>query len=231
MFIYSLHRIVGINKLHDVDNDGRFGVIREYKNHIKFYIIISFGLLCWAAWMCGWSVIGKLALAGMVSLAYVIPLFRKGKRLRDYNYIKIILIAIVWAYVSILPLQGHIPITHLLLLFLERFIFVFTITLPFDVRDFGIDKLSNLITIPKILGEGNTYKLCTVLILIGATLLFSVHHSSEEAYYSGLPIFLIYFITDRVIQKTKGKQSDLFFSGWLDGTLVMRGILIWWLCG
>lgn len=229
LLIYSLHRIIGINKLSEVKDSGRFKVIREYKSHIQFYILLSVIALTWAVWNLGMDTLWKLAGAGVISMAYVLPFFGSGRRLRDFNYIKIILIAAVWAYISILPLLGEINYTLLSLTALERFLFIFAITLPFDIRDLGIDSSSRLITIPKMIGVKNTYWLCIGLLTIGLIALAIVANIPPgECYDSSSKIILIsYLCTLDIVMKTKGKESDLYFSGLLDGALILRGIIMW----
>ncbi len=229
LLIYSLHRIIGISKLSLVQNSGRFKVIRQYKSHIQFYIFLSFLLLNWAMWKLGTDTLWRLSGAGLISMAYVVPFFGGGRRLRDFNYIKIILISAVWAYVSVLPLIGEIKFTFLALTALERFVFIFAITLPFDLRDLSIDSSTQLITIPKIIGQKSTYWLCTILMVTGLISLFFVVRNSIQAYYlsSHIMIHLSYLITFTVMMIAKDKQSDLYYSGLLDSTLVIRGLVMW----
>ncbi len=229
LLIYSLHRIIGIRKLNHIQDSGRFRVIREYRSHMIFYSLLSVIALLWALWHLGMDTLWKLSAAGIISLAYVIPFFGEGKRLRDFNYIKIILIAVVWAYISILPLLGEVSIHILGMITLERFLFIFAITLPFDIRDLAIDNTSRLITIPKMIGNKNTYRLCTACMVVGllALALASKLSGAENFYKHSYLIFIIYLMTFGIIRLTKGKSSDYYYSGLLDGTLVLRGIMLW----
>ena len=95
---------------------------------------------------------------GALSLVYPIPLPFKNKtnglnyRLRDIPFIKIFLISLTWAGTAvILPaLQvGHSIPYHL---FLLQFIFIFFITIPFDINDIEIDNAVGVKTIPILLG-------------------------------------------------------------------------------
>ena len=95
---------------------------------------------------------------GIIAFMYPLPLlYWKGRwcRLREVPGIKIFLIALVWALVSVGLLVEEHQIawtTDVWLLFVHRLCFVFSITIPFDIRDLKYDSLQ-LKTIPTVFGE------------------------------------------------------------------------------
>lgn len=95
---------------------------------------------------------------GIIAFMYPLPLlYWKGRwwRLREVSGIKIFLIALVWALVSVGLLVEEHQIgwtTDVWLLFIHRLCFVFAITIPFDIRDLKYDSLQ-LKTIPAVFGE------------------------------------------------------------------------------
>ncbi len=162
---------------------------------------------------------------GIVSCGYVIPFLKGGKRIRDFNYVKILLIGFVWAYISCLPLlDAKIGYGNLLLIFLEKVIFVIAITIPFDVRDLSIDGKMNLITLPKVIGLTKSYWISYGLLLLGL-MLFIINWYGMT--FTALIGFVVYSMTALFIMLSKNKSSDWFFSGFIDGSLLLRGLIIW----
>jgi len=223
-WIYSIHRIVGIDKLKAKVDPGRFRVIREYKKHIQFYILLSSLGLIWILTRTEWTTILYLSPVGILSALYVLPLMKGGKRIRDFNYIKIFLIGFVWAYIAYLPLLGSdIGTTKLSLHFLEKMIFIIAITIPFDIRDMDIDGAGGLATLPKVMGVNKSYMVSYFLLGVGL-LLFALCHGMGSRIL--LIAGLLYLITLMLVMISRGKKSDWYFSGLIDGSIILRGILI-----
>ena len=130
LMIYAIHRYIGLKKVRIFTDTGRYSVIEKFKKHILFYAIIG-GI---GAAICFFYLSIKMQLAlilpGLISLGYVIPILGGKKRLRDLNHLKIYLIAVVWAWITvILPMLDEDLLgtnnSATLLLFLERMLFVF----------------------------------------------------------------------------------------------------------
>jgi len=88
-----------------------------------------------------------LAIMGLFYVVYVvrfIPYNNKWLALRDIPFLKIFVIAFVWALVTgLLPLISskdliQINLQHILFL-TKQFLFVVAITIPFDIRDMKYD--------------------------------------------------------------------------------------------
>ena len=146
-FLYAIHRIVGLNKVAPFQEQGRYFVIAKFKNHIIFYAFISaiatLVLFWYLPYRWGW----KLFVPGILSLAYVLPFMGKNRRLRDFAFIKIFLIAIVWAWITVVLTvkeEGFTMTQNVFLMFGERTLFLFGITLPFDIRDQEIDQFTGV---------------------------------------------------------------------------------------
>ncbi len=172
-------------------------------------------------------IIALLCPIALISFAYVLPVLTQKRRLRDLNFIKIVLIAMTWAYVASIPLVYYeLPFNIVLISFLEKAIFILLITLPFDIRDIRIDRIANLKTLPIVIGVSKTYKLCYLLLIIGMTLFYLLDGlilTSPVFVISGL---IIYTATFFAIEISKNKIKDIYYSGFLDGTLVLRGLVI-----
>jgi len=106
-----------------------------------------------------------LLLSGLISFFYSMP-----RGLRKIPYIKIFLIALVWAITgSFLPAAeaGSLPIESVVLLvFSFQFLFILMITLPFDMKDIHVDEVTTTRTIPSSLGFSNTKWLVSFLFIL-----------------------------------------------------------------
>ncbi|MFD2513194.1 hypothetical protein ACFSRY_04905 [Pontibacter locisalis] len=126
------------------------------------YFYFSFGINIWF----------MLHLA-FISIGYTIPIVYKSKRvkpLRNIPLLKVFLIAYVWAVVTTLfPLLEagfDIREKEALILLARRFLFILSLALLFDVRDFSYDRSMNTLTVPGLVGVNNTKFISLALLVI-----------------------------------------------------------------
>jgi len=172
----------------------------------------------------------SLIIPGIISLGYVIPFLKGKKRLRDFNHIKIFLIAIVWSWVTVFLPALEIEATNSLsvwLMILERALFIFAITLPFDIRDLKVDSHSEVQTIPAVIGIEKTKTLGTASLFLAFILSlinwFSVNYNVSIL----LGISASFISTWFFIRQSDKIKHDYFFTGLIDGTMILQFILIW----
>ncbi len=229
LFIYALHRIIGISKVSEFREMERYAIIEKFKNHISFYALVSGigGAICF--WNVPFAVQSSLIIPGIISLGYVIPFFNGKKRLRDFNHIKIFLIAIVWSWVTVFLPALEIDEASALpvgLMILERAFFIFAITLPFDVRDLKVDSHSNVQTIPAVIGIKKT----KILGGISLSLAFSLAVINWFIGSYNISVLLglsLSFLTTWFITRLSDKiKHDYFFTGVIDGTMILQFLFI-----
>jgi hypothetical protein len=176
-----------------------------------------------------------VALLGLASLAYsVVPGFAGG--LRRVTWLKVPLIAGVWAMATTLhPEAAFEP-----LLWAQRFVFIASLTLPFDIRDLEVDK-QHIQTVASL--KSPTWVLQTSRrgMLLSMTLCVAAAWNHEAMPATGPLICLIqstwawWLLQDRKAlgpltsanEEVREKQA-----GWvLDGVLIAPLVLlsIWWL--
>ena len=97
LFLYALHRIVGISKSHAYFQLERYMVITQYKSHIQIYAAVGALISVGCFFLLNRSIQWSIIVPGLLSLGYVLPILGNKKRLRDLNAIKIFLVAFVWA--------------------------------------------------------------------------------------------------------------------------------------
>jgi 4-hydroxybenzoate polyprenyltransferase len=225
LVIYALHRLVSLKKVDKSLNVKRFIIIEEYKTHIQVYAVLSVtgGAICFFFLNTNTQI--ALVIPALLSLGYVIPFLGNNKlRLRDLNFVKIFLIAIVWTYVTVLlPFMetGIQPDIQYAFMLLERCLFVFLITLPFDLRDREIDKRNNVMTIPAKIGVQNTLYLSVIVLLLWIVLIWFIYpvNTALALSVSGLSTgFFVYHSPDQ--------KHDYYFTALIDGTMIIQFMLV-----
>jgi 4-hydroxybenzoate polyprenyltransferase len=168
-----------------------------------------------------------MGVAGVLSIAYFIPIF--GKKLREYVLFKSILIAFIWSVLVVV-----LPITHegisvnnaTITIFLTRFFFILGLTIPFDIRDMDWDHRNGVSTTPLSYGIKKTKILAIASILVACfidLLLFFKNMFSAKALVANV---LIYTITVFSIFLIKNKKHDYYYRLWLDGLLIMQSAVL-----
>ena len=214
-----MHRIIGINKVSEEVQDNRFLLVRKYGQHLKVYAsiavigsIITFIILPISTKI-------HLIAPSVISGLYILPIFFKGKRLRDFNYIKIFLVAISYALLcGVIPLisLGLSP-KILLLIFIEKMFFIFAITLPFDYRDRKVDTISNVKTLSQKF-ENHLPLLIVASFVISLVCMF-INPQFDIPFKVALGI--IYILLLIITLWVYNKDNDFYISGILDATMIL----------
>lgn len=230
LFVYALHRVVGLEKVAAFQEKGRFLVISNFKSHIALYAVVA-GLACLYFFIqIAWWAQVALIVPGILSLGYVLPIFGRKRRLRDFDFIKIFLIAIVWSWVTVLIPAiycGQVFSIELLIMAAERAIFIFALTLPFDIRDLQVDQHTGVKTIPAAIGKKNA-KLLAFSSL--ALMLILVQINISNGFYlnlSLLPFLLSALVTAVFIYTADDQRHDYFYTAGVDGMMILQAVLIY----
>jgi len=147
--------------------------------------------------------------------------------LRTIPYFKIFLISAVWSAITVLPVMLNfdikISIIDTALIFIARFLFIFSITIPFDIRDKDIDRQNGLKTLPQVLGNIQLKVLSIILLLLSLIL------TCLFAFNSGR-IIIIWFelivaiITGIALLMKESKKVPYYHNLIFDGTLLLNGL-------
>jgi len=234
LFVYNLHRIIAAIYSDLYPERGiRISLskalnIRRFRTTLLVLLFLSVLICCDDYFSPEFHVRRELILAAAISLAYALPIF-KGKRLRDFPYVKIFFIAFVWTYVTvILPnLQAGKPIeSNVIVLGIARLLFIFAITIPFDIRDLEIDRSMGVRTIPTALGAECARRIA--LYALGASFACSYFLYFHSAYSIGrlaaLGISLIF--AGIMVQFSNEKRGDYYYGYVVDGMMLLQGLLV-----
>jgi len=186
---------------------------------IQVFSLLCFVLLLFFAFRLSFSTLLFSAAFALLTLFYAIPVFR-NRNLRNFSGLKIFIVALVWAGVTVIvPLIDagiEIENTHFLT-FLQRFLFVIVLILPFDIRDVDYDSLA-LGTIVQKIGVLKTKILGAVLMLIWFLLEFFKPEKNLEYLisfaFAGIILISFLFFAKR-------NQNKYYASFWVEAVPIM----------
>ncbi|MCB0643934.1 MAG: UbiA family prenyltransferase, partial [Phaeodactylibacter sp.] len=229
LFLYGLHRIVGLQKVQAFTDHGRYRVIQHFRGHIWVYSTVgavgAAVLFFYLQRQTQWTLI----VPALLSVAYVLPLFGQERRLRDFHWVKIFLIALVWSAVTVLlPGVEHfywlsVP---LWLLFLERCFFIFAITIPFDIRDLKVDAYTVVKTLPGHLGIRRSKRLAyaSLLLMVGMAAVSLWLDFYTWKVFAALSLSAL--ISGVLVAFCDQVEHDYYFTGLMDGMMLLQASLV-----
>jgi len=172
-----------------------------------------------------------VAALACLTLAYSFPLLKfrdTRKRIREFFFIKVIVIASVWSLVTVFfPVMGeHYSSASLWLLFSERLLFIFAITIPFEIRDLEQEKKWGNTTLPVVLGSEKSKTLGYILVVLFA-LISGLHYL---VLYTSPPLAAAMAGSAAsaalVIYCTHEKRTNLYYKLYVDGTMLLQFIFV-----
>ena len=232
IFDYNLHRLITVltNKEALISNKHKW----VHKNLLLFYLLVAFSVtgFIWTVFYAATKVLITLAPLAVLTIFYSFPVFKNQKnifRLREIPCLKIFLISFVWAastiFLPIIQSAAQFNKEHVLIMFIERFLFVFAITIPFDIRDMRVDAKENLKTIPILIGKKNALILANIVLVLFT--LICIMHYLRSSFTLLTVAFIISAASTFFFLNSKKMQAKHFYHyGILDGTLFLQGILV-----
>ncbi|MCM4160476.1 hypothetical protein FHG64_07265 [Antarcticibacterium flavum] len=205
---YNFIKYAGIARLHHFSLAGDIRMIQVFSLFIFVGLIIS-------AFFLPINVLILAAVMGLFTLLYALPVFNENRNLRALPGVKIYVIAFVVSGVTVLmPLNTEMGIFQwdVLISFLQRFLIVIALVLPFEIRDLKYD-MAQLGTIPQILGVRRTRQVGYLLILLFFILEF-LKQSTDLASVTAL--FLLTILTFFSLKNAVIRQSKYYASFWVE---------------
>lgn len=160
----------------------------------------------------------------VLTLFYVIPFRGTLRGFRNLPGFKLFLIAAVWSGVTVLfpiwvndlSFDGKVWVT-----FVQRFLFVLAITVPFDIRDLQLDD-PDLATLPQTIGVSKSKLLAIGALLVFALLFFSGDYFMSWEQWSGMATALV---SAGFILKAGVYQSRFYSGFWVEGIPILWLVL------
>jgi 4-hydroxybenzoate polyprenyltransferase len=164
-----------------------------------------------------------------IAIGYFTPFFwyRKRIALREIPFLKTWLVAGVWTFaVAFLPctIMG-LELTSCWRWVLLDFLFMFALTMLFDIKDLTSDKLQGLRTLPMYWGVQTTKIISCVLLLVRLLIVFlsckffAPGWVCAEVFLTGVLIFMI-------IKKIKKETDEKVYLLQMDGFMLLKPLLI-----
>lgn len=213
---YNFVKYAGVAKLHHRSLTDNLKVIQVF----SFFCFLA---LCYYGFLLPIKTVLITFPFSVLTVLYAVP-FLSGfhKNLRQISYLKIIVVAFVWAGFSVL-----IPVINVnesvnynvILLLLQRFFVVIVLILPFDIRDVKYDAIS-LQTIPKKIGVEKTKRLGLILMIFALLIEYALNNMSitKNAF------MIFFFLVIIFLMRSKIEQSKYYSSFWVESLPI-----IWWL--
>ena len=220
--LYNLHSIVALagqkTKPHP-----RYRIVYEHLNVVKAITLLAIIGMVICAIGLPISLLLQIVLISVPSLLYILPIIA-GKRLRDFSFLKIFMLAIIWALVTVLlPFDyfGNDYDSRLGLLLIERAIFVFAIAIAFDIRDVEFDKTLEVKTIPIALGKFSSFLLAGMLLISWAILVHFIYLP-----LTAILLNLIALLSIGLIYGAQKERPVCYYQILLDGTLLLQALIV-----
>ena len=216
---YNFVKYAGVAKLHH----------RSLAKSLRSIQIFS--LFCFLGFVIFFFRIEKvimiwIGLFGLLTLLYALPVFSRRRNLRSISGVKIFIIAFVWSGVTVvLPAAETAAAVswEIFWEFVQRFLFVLVLILPFEIRDLKYD-LQQLGTIPQNVGVTKTKLLGLLLLLIVVLIEFLQSPVESAAFLSLLGTSVI---TAGFTLKAKEHQSSYYSSFWVEAVSIFWLFLLW----
>ncbi len=230
-FLYNLHKPVTYFLRQQFMENQRFRRTKAFEMPLSILSILA-AILC-VYYFFQRQNNSKILLIGMavLSLGYVLPILGKGQRLRDVGLLKIFLIAFVWSVITVvLPfLEINNPSKNSIFLSLaciERMCFIFTLCIPFDIRDMDWDSRTNVKTIPLSIGSKNAKTVGYFALIISISMSYLLLNNGNYNKIQFLGLVIVYLLTALTLLKTDKNRSDYFFYGGIDGLILGQSIIL-----
>lgn len=203
---YNFVKYAGIAKLYHISLTSNLRLIQIF-SFISFLLMLYFG---WQLSALAWLVLLPL---GLLNFFYAVPVFLKARNLRSIPFLKVFVIALVWAGVSVyLPvIETYTELTSTTHWYAgQRFLMVCCLMIPFEIRDIRFDQ-KWIKTLPQVLGITKTKILGGLLLLIGSGINFILLDSTHFSVYLLVALSLLLLILF-----SKVHQKKHFASFWVE---------------
>jgi len=220
---YNFVKYFGLAKFHHRQ-------LVTWLKHIQVFSLLCFLGMCYFAVKLRIETCLYFIVLGMITFIYAVPIipkkiFIRGGKLREISGLKIYVIAFVWTCVTvIIPLlnENHQLNHEVLVESVQRYLYVFTAMLPFEIRDMQYDSLK-LSTIPQRIGIIKT----KILGTLSALLIFLIEFSRANIVANKLIILgVVCLLLILFLGFSRVKQPS-YYSGFLvEGIPILWALLI-----
>ncbi|WP_308993850.1 hypothetical protein QLS71_010085 [Mariniflexile litorale] len=221
---YNFVKYFGLAKFHHRN-------LANWLKTIQVFSFMCFFFMCYYLFQLHINTLFFIGGLGLVTFFYAIPFLPKHlyldskHNLRSIGGLKVYLIALVWAGVTVLlpVINNEFPVNmDVVIAIIQRFIFIIALMLPFEIRDLIYDSLK-LATIPQKIGMKQTKRMGVVLLL----LFFFLEFFKKEVTLRNIFVaILIALVTSLFVIYADKEQSKYYSSFWVEGIPVLWLIVL-----
>ncbi|RYD96885.1 MAG: hypothetical protein EOP50_06210 [Sphingobacteriales bacterium] len=229
LFIYNSHALYTNQQRAQLPDSERYRWVRQNRKWLLALSFLALAACCFLIETQSTGFFIWLAHLVVLAVAYTVPVVpgkEKLRNLRSIPLLKVILIAYVWAAVTVqLPLlHARVPLaeTYSYFLLYGRFLFILALAPLFDIRDVERDKLANVITLPALIGHAAAKAVSVILLLVFSGLVF-LHYN----FWFALALACSAAAAILVVVSAKPGKSERFYSGWADGMMLLQAVLVY----
>jgi len=221
---YNFVKYFGVAKFHHRS-------LANWLKAIQIFSLVAFLALCYYASQLQIKTLILIGILGLITFLYAIPLLPQKyfidehKNLRQINGLKIYVIGLVWSFTTVvLPLvNNEVSLGFdVIIIGIQRFIFVIVLMLPFEIRDLNYDNLK-LGTVPQRIGIKKTKIIGVLLLMVFMMLEFFKDELTSNAVVSTL---LIMFVTLLFVIFSNKNQSKYYSAFWVESLPVVWLIIL-----
>ncbi|WP_027138456.1 UbiA prenyltransferase family protein [Gaetbulibacter saemankumensis] len=216
---YNFVKYFGLAKFH------HRSLANRLKN-IQIFSMFCFIAMCYFGFRLQFKTLICISVFAVVTFFYAVPFLPRNlfldnrQNLRNIGGLKVYLIALVWAGVTVLlPLVNNdfeISV-GVLLTVIQRYAFIIVLMLPFEIRDLKYDSLK-LATIPQTMGIRRT-KIMGGLLLILVIILEFFRGDFQSKHL--LVLSFVALTTWMFLKFSKVEQSAYYCSFWVEGIPIL----------
>lgn len=194
---YNFIRLYKVSEIQNLT----FQFVKQHKKSILGLTFLSLLIIIYLNFLLKFTTLLALVPFGLFTFFYVVPMpVRKNNSLalRSVAFLKLFLIAVSWAGVTVLvPLLNYdIELQRIeWVTFIQRFLFVVVITIPFDIRDVNFDAI-NLKTIPQVIGiqRSKVVGLLFLLLFLGLEFFKDTMETESFRVHLIIAMFSLFFL-------------------------------------
>ena len=236
-FEYNLHVIAGRLTILKPMESIRHIFSPSVSATLRFCIIFGFISTVITFFMLDGLLMAGVVISGIITLSYSMPLIRKGGklvRMREITYLKVFTVALGWTLITVIvPLLHYlhtISSEALMILVLRRFLFIYAITIPFEIRDMERERRFGNVSLPMVYGV-KVMKAVGIIILLLFCILSAVHEkyflfdlAGRKTFF--IPLMLSAIAASWLVIFASDKKTNWYFKFWTDGTMILQFLLL-----
>jgi hypothetical protein len=218
LFAYNIVQLNNGNFINYTIDRPKF--LQNYRDEIiKLLWVISFILVC----LCFFLPLKTLfwyAHLGLLVLLYE-TFFIKNISLRRIPFLKPFIISYIWAgAISISSFEVLAMDSNLSLSYLDCFLFIFSLTILFDLRDADRDIQTGIKTISTHFSRKTVLTMSSLVFLL--SLLTHFYLTTNDSYnWIGLSLLAIIYLS--LLPKLRTSAHDFYFLLGIDGLILIKG--------